>query len=277
MCSDCYENVVNSCSFKRLLQESDKKIRVCLEDPEMKLEYLESIVEEVEVPNRDVSAEEIIYDGDSQEIIEEDLFTAEFDEEFGGSNDHKIEGQVDLKCYICNLDFETNSLKLAHFQYDHKNEPENKKCSFCSHTYKDSHSFNTHLKQKHPNFKCPKCSKKCYSKESLEAHLSDDFCSTKPKKFKKSCPDCNHIFTKSKDFQYHMCAKEEYQDCSKIPAPSIACYLCNKTFRFMYLKKTHLEEDHLNEEYKCTFCDSAFKSARGLDGHLRLHYESECD
>lgn len=294
VCSDCYENVVNACSFKKVLEESDRKVRSYLEDfdpPALKIEYLESELHEMSSKDVEMNFE---YEGNEETTSDKDYqMSSESENDQTDSEDEDItEESLSLKttpkvskfkmevqkCFICDINFSSKTLKLAHFREHHAKE-KNIKCLRCNHVAKNAVFYNIHLKNHKSNFGCHNCLRKFSTAEILELHKSNGTCYMKKNVSKskrirsQTCTDCFQIFTRKKDYEHHMSQKDGVTDCSKILPLPVTCFLCSKVFKFNYLKNKHLDEEHKMKEYKCTNCEASFKTARSLDRHLRSHYE----
>lgn len=278
VCADCYENVVNACSFKRVLEESDKKVRLYLEqndaeESSLKIEYLEA--ETAELSKDETFTEEYLFDE-----LEEEYLSSEDDMEYDSSPNQTLRVSKDKlevqKCYICNLDFSNKIQKLAHFR-EHHTEEESLKCLQCNHIAKNAVFLNVHLKNHEKLFPCNKCSRKFATESILELHKLNDNCVMKQSgsgRKKLHCSDCKQSFSRNKDYEHHMNQKVDIEDCSTIQPIPVQCYLCNATFKYHYLKKAHLEEAHPTEDpWKCHVCGSISKSAKHLDRHLMIHFE----
>lgn len=264
MCTDCYENVINACSFKKVIADSDKKVRTSLEDS-LKIEYLGS-----EMPEDIIYDENDEYENENCEVpdLEEDSLDESM-EDSPKLNKSKLEVQ---KCYLCDIDFPNKIQKLSHFREEHSAE-ERINCNLCSHVAKNAVFLNIHLKNHNSSFGCTKCFRKFATKEILDLHKSTENCSKKRNSKIQICTDCGQQFNRTKDYADHMKQKADVFDCSTLQPIPVKCYLCDETFKFNYMKKAHLEEAHTMAEYNCNHCDIITKTAKSLDRHLRTHFE----
>ncbi|KAL0272773.1 UNVERIFIED_CONTAM: hypothetical protein PYX00_005620 [Menopon gallinae] len=152
-----------------------------------------------------------------------------------GEMEVEKEGQNSFACETCGKLFKTKRYLTKHMKATHKETPaaEAKKCGLCPNVYKTRANLEKHYAKEHLNnqVECPVCHTSVHSKK-LETHLKS-----------------RH------GVKMEVENEEKYK-----------CKFCEKWFKNIYVRNSHIKEVHLSEPIKCKLCD--FQGVRAV---LRRH------
>lgn len=183
--------------------------------------------------------------------------------------DQKLRDMVEVKCYLCNLPFDTFREVNKHFSETH---PSYKfgflKC--CGKSFERRYLLLEHI-ETHLNpekFKCSICANKSFdSKLSLARHMKNMH---DTEKVLLTCEICKREFKSSHSLKIHMQLHEV--DKQK----SFECFMCKRTCVNFYLLKRHLNKQHAfsnGESYICDICPKVFSKKNQYVPHMRIHKE----
>jgi hypothetical protein len=177
--------------------------------------------------------------------------------------------KCDTLCKICDKKLSTKYKLIKHMQNIHRAEPDCKffECDFCGLRLLRKGSFVKHLKLKHEGgkideFQCDFDGKTYTSKPRLYGHMIA----------------CHHVASKCK-----ICGivvkdmKQHIKLVHRVKKITVACKICNKTYKNEFLLARHLVTH--NKQFECRICNRRYATAYELKIHLKIHNnlrEFEC-
>ena len=167
-----------------------------------------------------------------------------------------------------------------------------KLCTLCGNSFDTNTHLKHHIKSVHQNLrphKCPHCQTSLGTKSHLKAHIETVHERKKPYK----CPQCVKAFGAKSKLKIHISVVHE--------GIRLQCDLCEASFTERGLLNRHLKKSHFEKKvkqtklepstkkkrnitkvididpksfgtFKCSHCNSAFSTARGMKLHTsRVH------
>ena len=142
------------------------------------------------------------------------------------------------------------------------------KCSICEEQFNTNSMLMTHLKSAHM-FSCKKCNKEFQTQENLKIHLKEAH-----RESKYICNLCGDHFSSQERIYEHMVLHktektEKIHDQLEKP---LRCKICHLTLKTMYSMKCHLDKHRgVKNAFACDKCDMKFDICSKLDEHRRKH------
>jgi hypothetical protein len=89
----------------------------------------------------------------------------------------------------------------------------------------------------------------------------------------QNCQDCNKQFNSKKEKLSH--SKNFFNQCKKSKEKSFKCFICSRSFAYLFKKEKHVREYHANDlEFVCQICNCVKKTANSLDTHIKYHFRT---
>lgn len=295
ICLSCLAKVEQTLAFKRLIEESDSKLREKLNQNNQDPSKKSNVSNQAEV-------EESQYETDLNIEIYEDVPEQESKE----SVRYRLE--FNFQCCLCQKSFKLQNdleehCKTVHshvYPKDHgslSNFKSKRKfyCNLCGRSFRLKAFLTSHyadkdyieptgtLKSKKKEFICPVCSNNFDDKQAIQSHMTKTHPNYKP--FYCDFPGCDKTFTikplllrhqmyhKDKKFICDICArhfvtraklqKHRFVHTDKKP---LQCSQCSKTFTYKHVLEAHVRT-HLGKAFKCDQCQKAYKWKEDLRIH----------
>ncbi|GAB0086541.1 hypothetical protein DMENIID0001_006270 [Sergentomyia squamirostris] len=187
-------------------------------------------------------------------------------------------GDVRLrKCKICRRIFETRSSLNFHMKKVHYNIYQ---CAHCNRRYINYKAMKVHImnhKSDRYLYRCDSCGKTYHFAASLENHKTNGSCQPNP----CLCRICNKVFMNPEYKRKHervFHQMDRKKSVSRKLGPKCICPHCGKSFVNKYSLNTHLPLHGDAKNFKCDFCEKAFKAQNSLRYHLaNIHFKCVSD
>lgn len=208
------------------------------------------------------------------------------------TDDQMIKVFYDLKCKICDMDLDFDSMKefSEHYNQDHGNEKLKIECCGIKipelmlvshikhHLGVEKLSLKQHVEQLESQFFCDKCGKAFVKEHILQMHLRFDNCSSvtdQIKSIKKEyiCDVCQNSYENKTYLENHI--KQKHLKLARI-----SCMYCDQKFQHYRYLTTHLSKDHsdmkeFDDKLECNVCQKPFKQRSMLTLHALSHLSAE--
>jgi hypothetical protein len=159
--------------------------------------------------------------------------------------------KCDTRCKICDKKLSTKHNLIKHMQNAHRTEPDCKffECDFCGLRFLKKRNIIRHLKLKHEGgkieeFQCDYDGKIFTSKNSLYGHM------TACHRAASNCKVCGKVV---KGMKRHI------KMMHPVEKTTIACKICNKTFKNEKALANHLKTH--NKQFECRVCPQKYPTA----------------
>ncbi|XP_035995582.1 zinc finger protein 142-like [Fundulus heteroclitus] len=136
-------------------------------------------------------------------------------------------------------------------------------CERCSYTCADPSRLKLHMRvhQEEKKYLCPECGYKCKWATQLKYHMTKH---TGEKPY--ACGECEYRTNRADALRAH----RDTQHCDVRP---YVCEKCGKTFKTIFILKTHQKKHTDDRAYSCGLCQKSFRWPAGLRHHFLSHTE----
>lgn len=195
----------------------------------------------------------------------------------------KISDAVEVKCYLCEIPFETWFMLAKHFRSEH---PQFRrpflKC--CGRIFRARYKVLEHVEshgRKSPTrlrYLCDLCPNTGYiSKKSLSYHMNLLHSGSNLPPVK--CTICDSEHRNEFALKHHM---KRHQVLDKAPKKTFECYMCHRSYRDLERLRSHnlmhaFTEKIEKENIVCEICSKVFIPERRKDFKKHLEYHKEQD
>ena len=201
-----------------------------------------------------------------------------------------------FECPTCPAEFKNEISLKDHINLIHLEE---KKCAFCSKTFKRMKYLKSHVTKNHTTkhdgeiFMCSHCGNEYYSKKGLRAHIQKVH-ETKDYLKKIPCEICGEMRVGGKIMERHMTACKEKLENPVHPCPTCGkicktksfltvhirrvhsftrCTICTAEIKNGYPFKKHMALKHDGEIFMCSYCGNKYYSKKRLKAHIQIVHE----
>ncbi|XP_034837935.1 zinc finger protein 391-like [Maniola hyperantus] len=261
ICPECSSQIDKFFNFKKICQETEKKLREILSNHEL-------IVENVKIENEDVDFKDGNFDNFLNCLKDSDG-ESERPNQKRSKWKHKPK-RTATYCNICRLDFENASKIISHNSECHGIERGGFKCFGCEKVFRNRKSRLGHeqnfCKNLKDGYKCSMCDRYLPRRGMYEAHMQNHRQNGRvelPEEIFK-CNKCNLLYKTMQLLKEHILTHKE--DKKKY-----VCESCGRVFtRNDYLLKHKLT--HTGEkQHGCPHCSFRATQRSSLVVHIRKH------
>ena len=183
-------------------------------------------------------------------------------------NQHKT---VQFKCDICDINITTKIGLEKHKMQLHNDEKIKYTCEKCSEEYYVKTAYENHVAKHNgdPTLVCDKCNKKFYTAHYLRKH-SYDIHRRKDKRF--YCAQCEYSTNQNSGFKRHMAGVHSDERPYK-------CTYCDSRFKTKAPMMSHIMIHTGEKPFKCKYCEKTFTQRDHRNRHEAIHeqaYRFEC-
>ena len=192
-----------------------------------------------------------------------------------------------LKCKFCEETTNSERMEVNHLKEKH-GLMKNLKCNLCEKVFGYIGNLRQHFNTSHGGhgiFKCDLCEKAFLKRNLLFNHIQTihdrsnnnfiDDLADKPNQFYKesTVKFATRKYQKLNNKQIRSLTKHKNETSPKSDDQTLKCKICDKTFKYMVMFKTHLRTIHNGADlYECNQCSKAFFRDTTLEKHIKKNH-----